>query len=390
VSITIESIRAGDDEIRWDLGGQAFGGTDAFDADRPMPEPDRIVSAYEGDRLVGTVVTLDFAMSWGRSPVGCGGVSGVVVRPEDRGRGVAKRLLAESFERMRSRGEVIAALFPTTATLYRSVGFEIAGAHEWRKVPLSLIPSTGKDLSWRRVEFDDPAIRTLHEQMSGSLDGWIATDDVWWRRLAHGFGAQRSKNRYAYVGARDGTDVSAVIYRYDKSDDRLYELGVDLLAGVDPAAVASALGFLASNGTTAGHLTTTLPRDVLTLHVPNVQHTTVTDEWPWMLRLVDVAGAFEQRRWPSSVAGRVEFDIEDVSIPANAGRYVVEFEGGSAQASPGGSGGVHVDVTDLAAIYAGNDIHLRRAAGLLEGASDDDVDLLTAACASNPTMPFFF
>lgn len=390
MEITIESLRDADAETRWDLGGQAFGGTDTFDPDRPSLEPDRMVAAYEGDRLVGTVATLAFAMSWSGSSVPCGGVSGVVVRPEDRGRRVAKRMLAESFDRMRRRGEVLAALYPTTATLYRSVGFEIAGSHEWRQVPLALVPSTGRELAWRRVEFDDPAVRSIHEDMSSSVDGWFHTDDLWWAIKAHGYRTEKGKNRYAYVGDRDGTDVATVIYRYDKSQDRLYELGVDLLAGVDGDAVESTLGFLAGNGTTAGHLETTLPRDLLSLHLPNVQHSKVTSDWPWMLRLVDVAGAFESRRWPTAVSGRIELDICDDTIPDNAGKRVIEFDAGSARVSPGGSGAVGLDVTDLAAIYAGNDVHLRRAAGRLGGASDDDTDLLAAACASSPSMPFFF
>lgn len=390
MAITVESIRPESEEDRWDLGRQAFGGTDAYDPNRPSPEQDRVVAAYDGDRLVGTVATLAFEMTWSTASVPCGGVSGVIVRPEDRGRGVARGMLAESFERMRRRGEVLAALYPTTATLYRSVGFEICGTYQWRKVPLSLIPGSGSDLSWRRVAFDDSAIRVVHEQMSRSLDGWIVTDDLWWRRTVHTLETQKSKNRYAYVGSHDGVDVASVVYRYDSSEDRLYELGVDLLAGADGPAVASALGFLAANGTTAGHVETTLPHELLSLHVPNVQNAPVARDWPWMLRLVDVAGAFSTRRWPTSVAGRIELDVVDPTVPDNAGPHVVEFADGAAEVTAGGSGRVRVDVTDLAAIYAGNSPRLRTDAGRLPGATDADVELLAAACASHPTMPFFF
>ena len=395
MAITVESIRPESEEDRWDLGRQAFGGTDAYDPNRPSPEPDRVVAAYDGDRLVGTVVSLDFTMTWGGARVPCAGVSGVVVRPEDRGRGVAKAMLRESFERMRRRGEVLAALYPTTASLYRSVGFEVAGSYGWRRVPLSLIPGTGSDLSWRRVAFDDHAIRSVHEDMSRRLDGWIVADDVWWRRAAHGWRTQSSKNRYAYVGARgsgstDRTDVAAVVYRYDSSEDRLYELGVDLIAGADGHALRSALGFLAANGTTAGQLETTLPRDLLTLHVPNVQHASITREWPWMLRLVDVAGAFAARSFPTAVSGRLEVDIRDDTLPWNAGPHVIEFADGQAEVSRGGSGATSIGVTDLAAIYAGNDVGLRDWSNRIGADDDEYVNWLHAACASHPTMPFFF
>lgn len=389
--LTIESLRSGDEEVRWDLGGQAFGGTDAFDPDRPGVVADRAVAAYDGDRLAGQVVTIDFAMHWGGVPVPCGGVSGVIVRPEDRGRGLAKAMLVESFERMARRGEVVAALYPTTATLYRSAGFEIVGSYDWRKVPLHLIPTApASTVRWRRVEFDDRAIRTVYEAMAPSLDGWFLPGDTRWGRTVHEFEHAKGKNRYAYVGARDGTDVAAVVYRYDKSETHLYELGADLLAGVDASAVAAALGFLAGNGTTAGHLETTLPFELLGLHIPNLQHSSVTSDWPWMLRLVDVAGAFAARRFPGAVSGRVELDIDDPTIPTNAGPFVLEVSDGSASVTPGGSGRVQVSVNDLARIYAGNDVRLLHSSDRLPGATADDVDLLAAACASSPTMPFFF
>ena len=389
--LTIESLRPGDEEIQWDLGGQAFGGTDPFDPARPRVSADRAVAAYDGDRLAGQVVTIDFLMHWGEAPIPCGGVSGVVVRPEDRGRGLARAMLRESFTRMRSRGEIIAALYPTTATLYRSVGFEIVGSHDWRKVPLDLVATEpASALRWRRVEFGDPAIRTVYESMAATLDGWFVPGDTWWGRTIHRCEHEKGKNRYAYVGARDGVDVAAVIYRYDDSKDRLYELGVDLLAGVDADGLAAALGFLAGNGTTAGHLETTLPFELLALHVPNVQHTSVTGDWPWMLRLVDVAGAFGARPVPRSVSGRVELDISDETIPANAGAHVLEVADGSAQLTPGGSGRVHASANDLARVYAGNDVGLIHRNGRLAGATGDDLALLAAACVSRPTMPFFF
>lgn len=389
--VTIESLRPDDAEIRWDLGRQAFGSTIEYDPAMPGVSADRAVAAYDGDRLAGTVVTIDFTMHLAGAPIPCGGVSGVVVRPEDRGRGLAKAMLQESFTRMRDRGEVIAALYPTTATLYRSVGFEIVGSYDWRTVPLDLVPTEpASSLTWRRVDFGDPAIRAVYETMAVTLDGWFLPGDTWWARAIHQRETEKGKNRYAYVGSRDGRDVAAVDYRYDTSKDRLYELGVDLLAGVDAAAVAAALAFLAGNGTTAGHLETTLPFDLLGLHVPNLQHTSVTSDWPWMLRLVDVAGAFGARRVPRSVSGRVELDIHDPTISTNAGPHVLEVAGGSASLTPGGSGRVSVSVTDLARIYAGNDVRLLHDADRLPGATSDDVDLLAATCTAGPTMPFFF
>lgn len=391
MSYRIESIRTGDGAQRHDLARQAFGMTDAFDPELPVPDRDRIVCAYDGDRLLGAVVTLDFATTWAETAVPCGGVSGMVMGAEARGRGIARALVRESLDRMLGRGEVLSALYPTTATLYRSLGYEIAGSYDTRRVPLRLVATGPADaLDWRRLDGVDDSVIAVHDDMAGRIDGWIRPGRVWWDRMNHRFAAERSKNRYCYVGSRDGVDVAAIVYRYERSADRLYELAVELIGGLDGDAVAGALGFLARNGTTAGHFETTLPASVLALHVPNLQDTTVVNDWPWMLRLVDVAGAFAARPFPVTVSGQVELTIVDEVMVGNAGPHVLRFDAGTASLTPGGAGTVRVTVSDLAAVYAGADVRVLRHAGRLPGAAPADADLLAAACASSPTMAFFF
>lgn len=391
MDFTIESIRAGDEAQRHDLRRQAFGGTDLFDPDLAVPPAERTVAAYVGDTLMGTVVALDFTITWGGAPVPGAGVSGVTVRPEMRGRGLARALLAETFDRMRARGDLVAVLYPTTATLYRSVGFEICGSHEWRHIPLDAIPTAPADaLQWRRVGLDDPGLRAVYDRMAARIDGWAVTDDRWWARSHRSMIKETSTNRFAYIGARDGIDAGALVYRYEPSKTHFYEITTDLVAGVDEAAVGSALGFLASNGTTASRVETDLPRSVLARHVPSMQRARVSNDCPWMLRLVDVAGAVAARGWPSTVTGRVELDITDATIPGNAGPHVFEVADGAATLTPGGSGAVAVTVNDLAVVFAGGDVRALAGAGRLTGATSTDIDLLLAACATHPSMPFYF
>ena len=388
--VQIESIRPGDDEQRYVLGRQAFGATDEYDAEAPGLAPDQIVCAYDGDRLLGAVVTLDFAMTWGGRPVPCGGVSGVVVGPEARGRGAARSMLAESFRRMAERGQVVSALYPTTAALYRSVGYEVVGWFTRRRIPLADIPTgPADDLEWRRVPFDDPAFQVLEEPMVAAHDGWFRPDPAWLARNARRRTKDTKTNRYAYVGRRDGEDVTALSYRYAPADP-FYELELESLAGIDGPAVAGGLAFLAANGTTAGEIRTSLPSSVLALHVPHMQRATVLSDWPWMVRIVDPAGAVAARGWPAGVSGRVAISLTDPTLADNAGHWVFEIDGGEAQLSRGGPGDVEITAPELAMVYAGADVRAMRAAGRLRGSSAADADLLAAACVSNPTIPYFF
>lgn len=390
MDLTIGSLRAGDEEQRWALMRQAFGGTQAFDPELPALDPDRAVCAHDGDRLVGTVLTFDFAQTWGGRAVPCGGVSGVAVAPEVRGRSAARRMLAESFARMGRRGEVVACLYPTVSALYRSVGFEVVGFHERRSIPLGGIRTDAGPLAWRPLPLGDPLVAELHDRMAAGHDGWFRGDPGWWAFRGMREARETSVNRFCFVGARAGVDVAVVQYRYGTSETAMYDLEVEVLAGLDGDAIGAALLLLAGHGSTAGAVRTTVPPSVLGTHVPELQRTKVVDDWPFMLRLVDVPGAIGARGWPGAVQGRVELLVVDEVLPANAGPHVLEVADGEASLVRGGAGTIRVTAQDLAVLYAGGDVAALRAAGRLAEATPADVDLLAAAFVSNPTLPLFF
>lgn len=390
MELTIESIRPGDRERHHALMRQAFGSTDAFDPSAPQTDPDKFVCAYEGDQMVGSVLTFDFAMTWGGRRVRCGGVSGVVVSPQARGRGAAQRMLTESLRRMHDQGQVISALYPTTASLYRRAGFEIVGFYRRRRIPVAAVEVGGtQDLRWREVDVSSDVLADLYDDMAGRFDGWFRVDPQWWAFRSHRQAGDATTNRFTYVGARAGVDVAAVQYRYATADD-FYDLEVEVVAGVDAEAVGAALGLLAGHGTTARNVVTTVPASVLVPHVPQLQLTATASDWPWMLRLVDAPGAVAARGWPTSVSGSVELDIADDRCPGNAGAHVLQIGDGTAALLRGGSGRVRVTIQDLAMLYSGCDVPGLRTAGRLIEASGADLDLLAAACVSNPSIPLFF
>lgn len=320
----------------------------------------------------------------------CAGVSGVAVAPEARGRGAARRMLAETFARMEPRGDAIACLFPTTSALYRSVGFEVVGFQERRSIPLGGIRTDGEALAWRQVPVDDPVPAALHDQAAAQHDGWFRGDPDWWAFRGMRAAREQGVNRFAFVGARAGADVAAVQYRYVPSDGAMYDLEVEVLAALDDDAVGAVLGLLAGHGTTAGAVRTTLPASLLGGHVPELQRTRIVDGWPFMLRLVDVPAAVQARGWPSVVRGRVELVVVDDVLPANAGPHVLEVADGEAALVRGGAGTIRVTAQDLAMLYAGGDVAALRATGRLTEASPQDLDLLAAAFVSNPSTPLFF
>jgi predicted N-acetyltransferase YhbS len=114
----------------WELGRLAFGGAAEAPpaALRPVPGVVRLGAFDDAGRLVGKITELPHEHWWGGRRVPAAGVSGVAVRPESRGSGVARTLLGALLQHARERGAAVSTLYPTVSEVYRSAGWEVAGA----------------------------------------------------------------------------------------------------------------------------------------------------------------------------------------------------------------------------------------------------------------------
>ena len=389
--MAIQDVGDGDAEAAQRLGQQAFGGTEAFDPRRPGVGPGRHVGAYLGGTLVGQVRRHAFGQWFGGRLLPCAGISGVTVAAEDRGRAVARRMLARSLERAAGDGEVVAALYPTTAALYRSVGFEVAGWWVERAVPVDALPRDDGSVTWERVDLGDERLVATYRRMAPDHDGWLEPGADFWRWRSIQAASDTRTNRYAYVGLRGADVVAAVQYAYGSSERAMYRIDAEAVSGVDGHAVAAALAFLGTNGTTAEEVRTVLPADELELHLAHVQRTVVRRDWPWMLAIVDLPGAIAARGYPEAVTGSVPLAVTGSVRPSDDGAWVLAVADGAATLERGGDGRAAVAATDLAALFTGHLDPLRLArAGRLGHPTAADLGLLRAAFAGNPTLPTFF
>ena len=70
----------------------------------------------------------DMRQWWNGRSLPMAGVAGVKVAPEQRGRGIGRAMMTELLGVIAARGYPVSVLFPVTAPIYRSLGWEIAGA----------------------------------------------------------------------------------------------------------------------------------------------------------------------------------------------------------------------------------------------------------------------
>ena len=93
------------------------------------------LGAFVDGAPAGAATLHDMRQYWLGQPVTMAGVGGVKVAPEHRGRGIGRTLMTEMLNLTAERGYLLSALYPATMPIYRSLGWELAGAKHKFRIP---------------------------------------------------------------------------------------------------------------------------------------------------------------------------------------------------------------------------------------------------------------
>jgi len=348
--------------------------------------PERKHGAFANGRLVATTHVHSFGQFFGGRSVPMGGVGDVAVAPEHRGRGLARRLMTEALHAMRARGEVISTLFPATTTLYRGLGYELAGAAVWHQVsPRWLHELRGSSsLETRRVEKDeDPTeIRRCYQRVAPGINGWLDRDDHRWRSLWRWWHA----GHYVYACENSGGEIEAYLaYRHEPTPPGArgdFGMRVEQIVAATPEGLRAAWWTLASCASLVDAVTfAASPEDALLLIMPE-QRTSVRGQVRWLLRIVDVQAAVAARGYPPSLEVEVPLSVDDAILPENTGVWTLHVADGEGHLEAGGGDGPRLGIGALSSLYTGwaSTATLARA-GILEGGSPTQLRELDAAFA---------
>lgn len=319
--------------------------------------PDRCVVA---DGPHGTIAAASHVRSFGQwfggRPVGLGGYSPVAVAPEWRGQGLAQAIIVGHYDDLRQRGEVVAGLFPAAVSLYRKVGFELAGSYVRRQVPAALfaaLPATSAVAVRRGGPGDRAAIIRCYERLAGRTDGALLRDEALWR---HRLPAGAEDIEIFVIDAGDEGEVDGyAVYRMTPGRPPAdYAVTVSEVMAETADQLRALWRVVGSSGSQAPDVHVTGPaEDPLFLLLGGSDASSVQTEIRWMLRLIDVAGAVAARGWNPTVSGRVDLEIADRHATWNDGRWVLEVDGGEARLTPGGKGTVSVGIGGLSTWWSG-------------------------------------
>lgn len=382
MTVTLRTARDEDRQALHDLGQQAFAAQPAsYDEqhDRNASPLERRLVAEEAGLIIGKLAVWDFGQWFGGRRVPMGGVAGVAVAPDARGRGVATALLREAVQGMRERGEVISSLYPMNHKLYRRHGWEVAGAYPQQELDLralTSLPRPRRPVALRpAVAADLPALRELHERACRDEPGNLAFGASFAARQFRAGDGQES-----YLAEVDGTPVGLLVTGRERPrDDRAqYALRVEQLFATGADAELALLRLVAAHHPVARHTTMiTPPSSALAVLLGERDLHPSGSGWCWMTRLVDARGAVAARGFPDGLDAEVHLDIDDPLAGWNAGPHVLRVSGTAGVLEPGGRGTVRLGIGRLASLYSGWVAPHRLAhLGLIDGARDADLAAL--------------
>ena len=159
-----------------------------FDTERRLLEPERCVSAFDGDKRVGSSAAYSFRLTVPGGEVGAAGITGVGVLPDHRRRGILRQMMTWLHDDAIRRGEAVAVLGASEAAIYQRFGygqgttsstFSIDPAHARFRDPVPPDPS-------RRIRMvdEDEAARlfpAVYDAIRGDLPGAVDRSELKWQ-----------------------------------------------------------------------------------------------------------------------------------------------------------------------------------------------------------------
>lgn len=334
----------------------------------------RAIGVFAGERLLAHARVRSYQQFWGGRPMPMGGVAGVVVAPDARGRGVGTQLMAALAERSRELGDLVSALYPATIPMYRAMGWEVVGAQH----RISMSAEALRTLGGKEVHLRTATDSDMEPFRKSLMDRYVRQRANGPKLLSVAEATEQltDTEMMSYV-----TDGGFVVYEWHDGD-----LVVSYLLGDTPE-ITRALWAVVGSGSSVAKkvLAYVAPDDPIHLLLPEeVAHESRLTRW--MLRVLDAPKAVAARGFSPTVTGAVTILLEDPLLPHNGGSWSLEVSGGSAELTSveEADSGLRLGPNGFAALYAGTPVHILRTAGLASGGGPAEDALIDAAFAGRP------
>jgi predicted acetyltransferase len=362
-------------------------------------QPGRTVGAFVGGQLVGTADAVTSGLTLpGGAIVGHAAVTHIGVLPSFTRKGIATDLMDHQLRDIAARGEVVATLRASEATIYERYGYGVASSSQTVEVQTAratLRPGVG---AGGLVRLLDPAetwdvLPRIYAGNRSSRPGTIDRPAVWWQGLRL---RTESSSGPSYVAVHGEPGSESGFARYRPIDTKAWFVSdqrtivVEDFFAPTTDAYLGLLRFLVGLDLIDRVMFWMLPVDDplpwLLLDRRAVKVTAVHDE-TW-LRIIDVQKALSARRYVGD--GAVTIEVKDPLLHNNSASFTIAGDGAE---TTNRRPELKVDIEGLAAVLLGGATWRSLAvAGLAR--ADDPAALVAAdrlfAVPEAPYAGFFF
>jgi predicted acetyltransferase len=343
---------------------------------------------YDHDRLTGGLGLLNLGQWYGSACVPMSGVAAVAIAPEYRGQGAAIALMQSVLQELHAKEMPLSVLYSAAQPLYRKVGYEQAGTLCTWEVPTSELEMREDSLAIERVVFDADEFTAIYQQQAQRTNGFLDRNSAIWQGLLE---AHQGMPSHAYRIGTATQPEGYVIFRHQNEGNRVQIVIRDWVL-LTPAAVRKFWAFWTVHRSQVDRIQwRSSPIDALSLILPEQKNVVIRSIGRWMLRIIHVQKALEQRGYSPDVSAELHLEIQDALLPTNAGRFILTVNNGVGTVTKGGRGDLHLDVSSLAPLYTGllSPDQLRLCGRLI--ATDAALTIATQLFAgSSPWMPDAF
>jgi len=362
-------------------------------------EPGRTIGAFVDGRLVGTADAVTSGLTLpGGAVVGHAAVTHIGVLPSFTRKGIATQLMQHQLRDIAARGEVVATLRASEATIYGRYGYGVASSSQTVEVQTARAALRADVGTGGPVRLIDTAeawdlLPRIYDENRSSRPGTIDRPEVWWQGLRLRTESTPGAS-YVAVHGKPGSESGFARYRpidtqrWFVSDQRTIVVE-DFFAPTMETYIGLLrflLGLDLIDRVTFWMLPVDDPLPWLLVDRRAVRVTAVHDE-TW-LRIVDVQKALSARRYEGD--GTVTIAVKDQLLPNNSATFGINGVG----AEPAERRAeLNVDIEGLAAVLLGGATwHSLAAGGLVR--TDDQTALSVAdrlfAVPNAPYAGFFF
>lgn len=324
-------------------------------------------------RVVGGLLILFMGQWFGGRVIPMGGIAAVGVPPERRGSGIAHTLMARTLMELREQEIPLSALYASTQHLYRGVGYEQGGTFCLYAMPASSFPRGDRALLVEPVDASKhESFHALYREWASPMNGMLARNRPIWERAVR----PDEGPVFGYRIGEPDAPVGYLIYSH-QGRDQGHDMKVRDWAALTPAAHARLQTLLADHRSVVNDIVWKGPPVDPLLCAPEEQRYKHRACERWMLRIVDLSAALEQRGYPEGVEARLHLKVDDDLLAGNRGRFILDVSGGRGTIKPGGDGGLRCNVRGLVPLYTSMLVPQELARiGWIEG---DNSTLATAA-----------